>query len=311
MPRLVSDNDLLHHQRIWLNRSTSNYGENVAFHDDDHDDDVDDDEDAELGESGTIHARCVRGGDSRTHFVDSHRRQYDSTRDELNRDNFSRQVPVHPLYSQQSEPLYGVSYQPPPGPDNRSTIFRGRGGAPTVVRNEYDQHQRYYHHQQQQQQQPQIHHPHYQSPLMHQSHYQNSFLDEHRQDTNPLGNLKKRDHAMAIEIRTDKPQEPTYYHSPYSQQNTAPLSLIPYFEPDETPHRKRPFNAPVTPAWNNCTIEVESKGRKGILGYPYLGEKLTWQQSYENLQVYKKTYGVSCSFFLSLFLQLMLMLLNH
>ena len=190
---------------------------------------------------------------------------------------------------------YGSTFSPPRLTDNRSTIFRGRGGQPPQ-RNEYEQNQGYYQNQSNVNQ-----HHHYPPPPFPPRPLTTVFpspntmySDERRQEASPLRVFRKRDRSLEngrgmVDPRSDKSQhESPYYPNPYVYRHP----MIPYFEPDETPNRKRPFIAPTTPTWGSSK-EVDVKAKKFNPIYPHQGEKLTWQQSFENLQVYKKTYGVS------------------
>lgn len=259
MPRLVAVDELTQEQHMWLYSNYGNRGENTAFHEN------------VVVESGTDNIRNTS-----------------SCRTQTNQIEGIRQPPSHPSYPNSSEPMsnYGNAYQPPPGPDNRSTIFRGRGaGGRPITRPEYDTHHSYY---------PYPHHP----PLMPiQTINKNSLPDEQREDSSPSRSVRKREREIyegvpTLEARNTIPTENTFFRTPYVHRAT-PGSMIPYFEPDAPTQQKRQTATTKTPVWPSNNSDDDSKERKCNPIYPFLGEKLTWLQSYENLQVYKQTYGVS------------------
>jgi hypothetical protein len=207
----------------------------------------------------------------------------------------------HNEYIQHSD-SYALSFLPPRKNDNRSSIFRDQDGRPPI-RNDFDNYGYYQYMNQYNQNyyyQQEHHHHHYHQNAFYPPSDPSSFSEEQRQDISPSRVDRKRDRSLesradGIDIRgSDRGHLDLSYHhhSPYMYRQHANSNALPYFEPDDMPHRKRQFIAPTSPSWNNSG-ERECKPKKINPIYPHQGDKLTWQQSYENLQIYKKTYGVS------------------
>lgn len=287
MPRLVAVDELTRDQHTWWIDVYGHQGENSIFYD---------------------NGVAISGVES----VDP---PIPSSGLELGR---SIHAPLHPRYSYHSDPvsLYDSSFHPPPGPDNRSTIFRGRGGGRPISRSEY-------HHAN-----SSGYYPYYQPPplLPRQFPSPPTNDDEQRQDSCiPESTLRKRDRSIdssPMDFNDDR-YDNYYYRSTYLPPPPSIMSTSQrYFEPEASnEHMNRPSNTnekSSTLAWNVSSPTMaavdpgsETKQKKSIPMYPHLAEKLTWQQSFENLLVYKKTYGVSTHYFRILKLLLLYFELNR
>jgi hypothetical protein len=279
MPRLVAVEELSPVQNIWLYSSYEHHRGEASFNDSAEgiiENDVHDIPAASVGGYGHL----TQATPSPEVIGSNHR------------------IDHHNEYIQHSD-SYAMSFLPPRKLDNRSSIFRERDGRPPV-RNEYENygyyqftnqynHHYYYQHD----------HHHYHQHQFYPPSDPSSFSEEQRQDASPPRVDRKRDRSLesrgdGIDARgCDMGHHDTaYYHSPYVYRQHAHSSVLPFFEPEETPNRKRQFIAPTSPTWNK-TKEHEPTAKKSNPVYPHQGDKLTWQQSYENLQLYKQTYGVS------------------
>jgi hypothetical protein len=280
MPRLVAVEDLSPVQNVWLYSSYDHHSRGASFNDT---------SDGIIEIDGHDHPAAGYG-----HLTQA------TPSPEAPCSN--HRIEHHMEYTQHSD-TYASSFLPPRKNDNRSSIFRERDGRPPI-RNEFDTYgysqytnqynQNYYY------QQEHHHHHYHQHPFFPPSDPAD-FSEEQRQDTSPSRLDRKRDRSLdsrgeGIDRRggVDRGHpESSYYHSTYTYRpNTySNNNALPYFEPEETPNRKRQFIAPSSPTYNNNT-DREAKPKKYNPIYPHQGDKLTWQQSYENLQIYKKTYGV-------------------
>lgn len=215
-----------------------------------------------------------------------------------------RHFPVHARYPHSSEatvPMQGNQFTLHQKVDNRNTIFRGRGPMYSATsKAEYEYHHREYHN-----------YPHFQSQQSPQPLFQtlSNFHGDQNFDPKASKSPRKRDRFMENGMRsTELPStahaDPSCYASMYLH-NTPPGSMMPFPGLDDDPHtyssgpNKHHYPTVEIAQWNESNTDgnvSEGTENKCNPSYPHLGEKLTWQQSYDNLKVYKKTYGVSFRF---------------
>lgn len=209
----------------------------------------------------------------------------------------NRHLQIHPRYPHSTEPtapMQGSHYSYHQKLDNRNTIFRGRGPM-YPPKPEYEYHQREYYNY------PPFPSQHSPQPLFHTS---SNYHGDPNFDPKSPKSPRKRDRAIEAPMRNTELSSNTHLepnsYAPVYLHNTPTGSMIPFMGLEEAPNNhssiqnKNRYEATQSAPWNeSSTKENVPASHENKCGptYPHLGEKLTWQQSYENLKVYKKTYG--------------------